>query len=137
MGPVNRRWRRTRVKMCGTTRLTDALVAVGLGVDALGFIFFAKSPRCIDRAGAKAIIAQLPPLVDRVGVFVDASLEEISSMTKQNADHARQANSLVVETNQVIDKANEPVGTRVFGPVARELREKKFMKIISLAPEVL
>lgn len=77
MGPADRRWRRTRVKMCGTTRLTDALVAVGLGVDALGFIFFAKSPRCIDRAGAKAIIAQLPPLVDRVGVFVDASLEEI------------------------------------------------------------
>ena len=37
----------------------------------------------------------------------------------------------------IIDKANEPVGTRVFGPVARELREKKFMKIISLAPEVI
>jgi len=37
----------------------------------------------------------------------------------------------------VIDKAGEPVGTRVFGPVGRELREKKFMKIVSLAPEVL
>ncbi len=37
----------------------------------------------------------------------------------------------------IIDKTNEPVGTRVFGPVARELREKKFMKIVSLAPEVL
>jgi len=37
----------------------------------------------------------------------------------------------------LINDANEPVGTRVFGPVARELREKKFMKIISLAPEVL
>ncbi|MEW6456204.1 MAG: 50S ribosomal protein L14 [Acidobacteriota bacterium] len=37
----------------------------------------------------------------------------------------------------VIDKTGEPVGTRVFGPVARELREKKFMKIISLSPEVL
>ncbi|MGB8952960.1 MAG: 50S ribosomal protein L14 [Candidatus Aminicenantales bacterium] len=37
----------------------------------------------------------------------------------------------------IIDKAGEPVGTRVFGPVGRELREKKFMKIISLAPEVL
>ncbi len=37
----------------------------------------------------------------------------------------------------VINKQNEPVGTRVFGPVARELREKKFMKIVSLAPEVL
>ncbi len=37
----------------------------------------------------------------------------------------------------IIDKSNEPVGTRVFGPVGRELREKKFMKIVSLAPEVL
>ncbi len=37
----------------------------------------------------------------------------------------------------LIDKQNEPIGTRVFGPVARELREKKFMKIISLAPEVV
>lgn len=37
----------------------------------------------------------------------------------------------------IIDKANEPLGTRIFGPVARELRAKKFMKIISLAPEVI
>ena len=37
----------------------------------------------------------------------------------------------------LIDKDNEPIGTRIFGPVARELRAKKFMKIISLAPEVL
>ena len=37
----------------------------------------------------------------------------------------------------VIDDAHEPVGTRVFGPVARELREKKFLKIVSLAPEVI
>jgi large subunit ribosomal protein L14 len=37
----------------------------------------------------------------------------------------------------LIDQAREPVGTRIFGPVARELREKKFMKIVSLAPEVL
>lgn len=37
----------------------------------------------------------------------------------------------------IIDNAKEPIGTRVFGPVARELREKKFMKIISLAPEVI
>ena len=37
----------------------------------------------------------------------------------------------------LVDKDNEPVGTRIFGPVARELRDKRFMKIISLAPEVL
>jgi large subunit ribosomal protein L14 len=37
----------------------------------------------------------------------------------------------------LINKDNEPIGTRIFGPVARELREKQFMKIVSLAPEVL
>jgi large subunit ribosomal protein L14 len=37
----------------------------------------------------------------------------------------------------LVDKNNDPIGTRVFGPVARELRDRKFMKIISLAPEVL
>ena len=37
----------------------------------------------------------------------------------------------------IIDKKNEPIGTRIFGPVARELRAKKFMKIVSLAPEVI
>src|SRR6266542_768171 len=43
----------------------------------------------------------------------------------------------VVKSGVVINNAKEPVGTRIFGPVARELRAKKFMKIISLAPEVL
>ena len=42
-----------------------------------------------------------------------------------------------VKKGKVINDSNEPVGTRVFGPVARELREKKFLKIVSLAPEVI
>src|SRR5436190_929389 len=47
------------------------------------------------------------------------------------------AGEALVGTAVLIDNAREPVGTRIFGPVARELRAKKFMKIISLAPEVL
>lgn len=69
--------RRTRVKMCGTTRLEDALGAARLGVDALGFIFYPKSPRCIGREEVAAILGKLPPFVDRVGVFVDAPLAEV------------------------------------------------------------
>lgn len=68
---------RTRVKICGITRLEDALIAVHHGVDALGFIFYPKSPRYISPEQAAQIIKELPPLIDRVGVFVDAPLDEM------------------------------------------------------------
>ncbi|MSR16004.1 MAG: phosphoribosylanthranilate isomerase [Gammaproteobacteria bacterium] len=63
---------RTRVKFCGMRTLADAALAVDLGVDALGFVFYRDSPRNIDVATARAIIATLPPLVTSVGLFVDA-----------------------------------------------------------------
>ncbi|BHH83518.1 phosphoribosylanthranilate isomerase [Desulforhopalus sp. 52FAK] len=69
--------RRTRVKICGMTRLEDAHTAVSHGVDALGFIFYHKSPRCVELTVAKNIIQSLPPFVDKVGVFVNASLDEV------------------------------------------------------------
>ncbi len=63
--------------MCGTTRLEDALAAVQLGVDALGFIFYRKSSRYVAPAAVASIIDRLPPFVDRVGVFVNAPLAEV------------------------------------------------------------
>ena len=68
---------RTRIKICGITRLTDALTAVNLGVDAIGFVFYPKSPRAIQANDAQKIIANLPPFVSAVGLFVDASRDSI------------------------------------------------------------
>ena len=79
--------RRFRVKICGMTRLADALCAVEAGVDGLGFIFFPKSPRNIEPEAARSIIAQLPPFVDTVGVFVDeipARIQEIAAFCGLN-----------------------------------------------------
>lgn len=69
---------RVRVKMCGTTRLDDALAAVRCGVDALGFILYPKSPRFIAPDHIAPIARSLPPFVDRVGVFVNASHDEVA-----------------------------------------------------------
>jgi phosphoribosylanthranilate isomerase len=65
-----------RVKVCGITNLEDALAAVKLGADALGFIF-ASSPRQVPRQQVTNIVTQLPPFVCKVGVFVDSELEEV------------------------------------------------------------
>ncbi len=60
-----------RVKICGIRRIEDAMLAAELGAAALGFVFWPSSPRFLDPEGARAIVAELPPFVTTVGVFVD------------------------------------------------------------------
>jgi phosphoribosylanthranilate isomerase len=70
------------LKVCGITRLVDALHAVQQGATALGFVFWANSPRAIAPAEAKSIIAALPPKVMPVGVFVNEVPEKLRDVLK-------------------------------------------------------
>ena len=69
-----------KVKICGMTQLKDALFAVEQGVDAVGFIFYKKSPRAVTMKTVREIITKLPPLVDTVGVFVNESAERLNKI---------------------------------------------------------
>ena len=69
-----------RVKICGITRLEDALHAVNAGADALGFVFYDKSPRHVSASQAAAICTALPPFITRVGLFVDAPADFVKNV---------------------------------------------------------
>ncbi|UCR85642.1 phosphoribosylanthranilate isomerase [Pseudomonas chlororaphis] len=69
-----------RSKICGITRIEDALAAVEAGADAIGLVFYAKSLRAVSVQQARAIIAALPPFVTTVGLFVNASRCELGEI---------------------------------------------------------
>ena len=69
---------RTRIKICGLTRREDVDAAIEAGADALGFVFYAKSPRCVGIEQAAALARDLPPFVTPVGLFVNASPNAIA-----------------------------------------------------------
>lgn len=74
---------RTRVKICGITRIEDALSAAACGCDAIGLVFYAGSPRYVAPRRAAEIVAALPPFVSTVGLFVDAPPEEVRAVCAQ------------------------------------------------------
>jgi phosphoribosylanthranilate isomerase len=75
----------TKVKICGMTQLKDALFAIEQGADAVGFIFYKKSPRAVTMKTVREIIVKLPPLVDTVGIFVNESADRVNKI----ADYCR------------------------------------------------
>lgn len=74
---------RTRVKICGITRVEDGLAAAAAGADAIGFVFDARSPRCVTPEQARAVAAALPPFVTVVGLFVNAPTDRVQDVLRR------------------------------------------------------
>ncbi len=72
-----------RTKICGITSLEDAMISINAGADALGFVFYKKSPRYITTSEAKEIISQLPPFVEKVALFVNEDAATIDSICQE------------------------------------------------------
>jgi len=91
----------TAIKICGITRAEDAQLAVDLGVHALGFVFWPKSPRCISFGDAAEIVRGLPPTVATVGVFVDPTREELTSAIRVCGVSALQVHGHTIDWNTI------------------------------------
>ena len=93
-----------RVKICGITNLEDARLAADLGAQALGFIFYPKSPRSIKPEAAHDIIRYLPPLVLSVGVFVDEEAGVVREVAQ--TDYCRTLGRRVIKGFRVQDQSS-------------------------------
>ena len=73
----------TWIKICGITNLDDALAATDAGANALGFVFHPKSPRHVTLETARSIVAKLPQQIEKVGVFVNQTADQVRDAVKQ------------------------------------------------------
>ena len=80
----------TAVKICGITRVEDALAAAHCGAHAIGLVFYRPSPRYVEPDAAAAIVRALPPFVTTVGLFVDAAEEDVRAIAARAGVHMLQ-----------------------------------------------
>lgn len=111
------RYMATAIKICGITRLEDALTSIHAGAHAIGFVFYPPSPRYIAPTAAGAILRALPPFITTVGLFVDAPAEEVRAIVAQVPLQLLQFHG-----------AETPAYCRQF--------ERPYMKAVRMGPEV-
>jgi len=94
----------TWVKICGITNLEDALVAVEAGADAVGFVFYEKSPRFMTPNVVREIVAKLPEKVETVGVFLNAAPEQVVEIADAAGISAVQLNGFRASSSWPVTK---------------------------------
>jgi phosphoribosylanthranilate isomerase len=114
-----------RVKICGITNLEDARIAIDAGADALGFVFYPESPRYISVENAKEIIAQLPPFVEKVALFVNETPENVRSISQETQ----------CTLAQIHFDANDDFFSAVHFPTLRVVRAQKREDILLYSDE--
>ncbi len=116
----------TWIKICGTTNLEDALTAVDAGADALGFVFYEKSPRNVDPETVREIVAKLPDTIEKVGVFVNRTADEVRAT-------AMKAGMTAVQVYLDVDPAQGNADcAHCFEQIAAAQPELKLMPVLAM-----
>jgi phosphoribosylanthranilate isomerase len=114
-----------RSKICGITNYEDAIVAIEAGADALGFVFYEKSPRYISPYDASLIIKKLPPFVEKVGLFVNVDAQIINSYIQESG----------CTLAQLHFEASSEVYEQLFVPYIKVVRAKSKEDILKYQDE--
>ncbi len=114
-----------RTKICGITSYSDAMDAIEAGADALGFVFYEKSPRYISPSQAKKIISQLPPFVEKVGLFVNVDAQIINSYIQESG----------CTLAQLHFEAPDELYEQLFVPYIKVVRAKEAKDILKYSNE--
>jgi len=114
-----------RCKICGITNFKDAMDAIEAGADALGFVFYKKSPRYISPEDAKKIIKKLPPFVEKVALFVNVDSSLINSSMKESG----------CTLAQLHFEADEKLYEELESPYIKVIRAKEASDILQFSDE--